>query len=256
MDLASLTVEIRPRAGYESIDLGLRIARANARALWGAFTPVFLVLVLLACVVFADAPVAAAFVIWWFKPWVDRIALHVLSRAVFGEPPRVRDTLRALPAMFRHGALAAILHLRFDAARSLNLAAWQLEHLSGSAWRRRTRLLEASVRATAGWLTTCCIGFEIVVVTALVAGVLGLIPPPLAASLETWWWTVAASDAAVSWALLAAWCIAILAVEPFYVAGGFGLYLNRRTELESWDVEIAFRRMAARRRERAARAAA
>jgi hypothetical protein len=32
-------------------------------------------------------------------------------------------------------------------------------------------------------------------------------------------------------------------IEPFYVGGGFGLYLNRRTQLEAWDVEIAFRRM-------------
>jgi hypothetical protein len=35
-------------------------------------------------------------------------------------------------------------------------------------------------------------------------------------------------------------------VEPFYVAGGFMLYLNRRTELEAWDVELGFRRLAQR----------
>ena len=35
-------------------------------------------------------------------------------------------------------------------------------------------------------------------------------------------------------------------VEPLYVAGGFSLYLNRRTVLEGWDIEIAFRRMARR----------
>jgi hypothetical protein len=32
-------------------------------------------------------------------------------------------------------------------------------------------------------------------------------------------------------------------VEPFYVAGGFALYLNRRTALEGWDLEVALRRM-------------
>ena len=35
-------------------------------------------------------------------------------------------------------------------------------------------------------------------------------------------------------------------MEPFYVAAGFALYLNRRTVLEGWDIEIAFRRMAQR----------
>jgi hypothetical protein len=35
-------------------------------------------------------------------------------------------------------------------------------------------------------------------------------------------------------------------VEPFLVGAGFGLYLNRRVQLEAWDVEHAFRRIAAR----------
>ena len=39
---------------------------------------------------------------------------------------------------------------------------------------------------------------------------------------------------------------AITAMEPFYVGAGFALYLNRRTLLEGWDIEIAFRRIAER----------
>jgi len=36
----------------------------------------------------------------------------------------------------------------------------------------------------------------------------------------------------------------IALIEPFYVAGGFALYLKRRTDLEAWDVELLFRRLA------------
>jgi peptidoglycan/LPS O-acetylase OafA/YrhL len=32
-------------------------------------------------------------------------------------------------------------------------------------------------------------------------------------------------------------------IGPFYVGAGFGLYLNRRTQMEAWDVEIALRRL-------------
>jgi hypothetical protein len=32
-------------------------------------------------------------------------------------------------------------------------------------------------------------------------------------------------------------------VAPFYVAGGFALYLTRRSELEGWDIELGFRRL-------------
>src|SRR5512145_26648 len=39
---------------------------------------------------------------------------------------------------------------------------------------------------------------------------------------------------------------AVLVLEPFYVAAGFALYLNRRTLLEGWDIEVALRRIAER----------
>jgi len=39
-----------------------------------------------------------------------------------------------------------------------------------------------------------------------------------------------------------AYAIAVLFLEPFYVAGGFAMYLHRRAELEAWDIEQEFRR--------------
>jgi hypothetical protein len=39
-----------------------------------------------------------------------------------------------------------------------------------------------------------------------------------------------------------AYAFAVLFLEPFYVAAGFGMYLNRRAELEAWDIEQEFRR--------------
>jgi hypothetical protein len=36
---------------------------------------------------------------------------------------------------------------------------------------------------------------------------------------------------------------AALFMEPFYVAAGFAMYLNRRVELEAWDIEQEFRRV-------------
>ena len=38
-----------------------------------------------------------------------------------------------------------------------------------------------------------------------------------------------------------AYAAVVLFIEPFYVAAGFGMYLNRRVELEAWDVEQEFR---------------
>ncbi len=40
----------------------------------------------------------------------------------------------------------------------------------------------------------------------------------------------------------AAYVIAVLIIEPFFVAAGFAMYLNRRAELEAWDIEQEFKR--------------
>jgi hypothetical protein len=39
-----------------------------------------------------------------------------------------------------------------------------------------------------------------------------------------------------------AYFVVVLFLEPFYVAAGFAMYLNRRTQLEAWDIEQEFRR--------------
>ena len=38
------------------------------------------------------------------------------------------------------------------------------------------------------------------------------------------------------------YALVILFLEPFYVGAGFAMYLNRRAELEAWDIEQEFRR--------------
>jgi hypothetical protein len=39
-----------------------------------------------------------------------------------------------------------------------------------------------------------------------------------------------------------AYMAAVAFLEPFYVAAGFGMYVNRRVDLEAWDIEQEFRR--------------
>jgi len=39
-----------------------------------------------------------------------------------------------------------------------------------------------------------------------------------------------------------AYACVVLFLEPFYVAAGFAMYLNRRAQLEAWDIEQELRR--------------
>ena len=46
-----------------------------------------------------------------------------------------------------------------------------------------------------------------------------------------------------AWTFATIYFTVITIVEPCYVAAGFALYLNRRTALEGWDLEVALRRI-------------
>ena len=57
----------------------------------------------------------------------------------------------------------------------------------------------------------------------------------IAASSGEWLWLEHLSN------LL--YVLLLIVWEPVYVACGFTLYLNRRTALEAWDIELTFRRL-------------
>jgi len=88
--------------------------------------------------------------------------------------------------------------------------------------------------------------------TVLAAGYISLylFAPPEFRGAEFLDPTVLLSASSVpAWAIcvgMASYFVAISLTEVFYVAGSFGLYINRRIELEGWDVEIDFKRLARR----------
>jgi hypothetical protein len=125
----------------------------------------------------------------------------------------------------------------------------QLEGSRGREARERRRLLGRRARGQAVWLTVVWIHFEGALLwsAGALAGLLlpaqlerapGLEDPAFTGFLEMLK-MVSPADALI-------YAAVILFLEPFYVAAGFGLYLNRRTLLEGWDIEVALRRIAER----------
>ena len=94
-------------------------------------------------------------------------------------------------------------------------------------------------------LTVACMAFEGVLVSGAIGAVFMFMPLELMS--ESWRaaWDMIGQDTP-AWAQLgfnlACWLASVL-IGPFYVGAGFGLYLNRRTQMEAWDVEIALRRL-------------
>jgi len=245
MELERVGVALRPRQPWEAVDLGFVMVRQWAAPVYAAFLAVYVPVAVALHLVFEERLWLAALLTWWLKPLFDRFALHVVSRAVFGEVPGVRATLAAARDILSPGLLASLTVQRFNLARSLVLPVWQLEKSRGRAARERREILGRRMRGHAVGLTCICINFEWVVMLSLVA--LGALLYPAAgdagADPLAWWrdgtpgWTVADS---------VGYLVAMAVIEPLYVAAGFALYLNRRAILEGWDVELALRQLAQR----------
>ncbi len=244
MQLERLSVRLRPRGGWESLDLGVHMARTWWKPVWGTWCAVFLPTVLLLHALFNQYPWIAAALMWWLKPVFDRFVLHVVSRSVFGAPPTVRETLAGWREVLSPGLLAALTVQRFSLARSFTLPVPQLEKQTGAGGRARRSALGKRMRGYAVWLTATCSSFEMFVMLAL--GVLLALLAPGASDPAPAFENLfggRGEEGAWNWFNSACYALAICLVEPFYVAAGFSLYLNRRSILEGWDIELQLRRL-------------
>lgn len=244
MQLTEASVSIRPRSSWEALDLGIHLARRHARLLmlsWAAVTlPVFGLFSLLLW----QHPSVALLLFWWLKPLFERLPLHILSKALFGETPSLRESLKAFPGLLRQQWLASLTWRRLSTARSFDLPVQQLEGLDGRA--RKQRLVTLSLRngRAASWLTVVGVHLE----GALWLGLLGLLYFFLPAQLVQRWNWEDLLGLSGEWLWLEhlsnlLYALVLVVWEPIYVACGFSLYLNRRTHLEAWDIELAFRRL-------------
>ncbi|NOX77048.1 MAG: DUF4129 domain-containing protein [Gammaproteobacteria bacterium] len=240
MQFDRITVEVRPRSPWEALDLGIMMAREwwwpLLKAWLAVSLPVFIVLHL----VLWNSPVIAITLMWWLKPLWERAILHILSRALFGELPSLKETLRAFPSLARRQWLASLTLRRLSLTRSMDLPVLQLEGLASKARSLRLRTLHKSSSNAAFWLTTVAMHVEM----ALYFAVLMLVYLFLPVGVDIDWFQVLSSEEnalVVGQNFLV--YLAMSLIAPFYIACGFALYLNRRTVLEAWDIELAFRRL-------------
>ena len=245
MRLTDASVAIRPRTAWESIDLGVLLARRHLGLLMASWALVTLPVFALLTALLWRYPSIAVLLFWWLKPAWDRLPLHILSRALFGDTPTLKDALKALPRLLRPQLLASLTWRRLSPTRSFDLPVLQLEGLSGQARSKRLVVLGQRHAGASAWLTVFGVHLEMLLWAGLVA--LGYLLVPQHLQVE-WSWQ-ALIDAGKGEQLWLehlsnlAYALILVFWEPIYVACGFTLYLNRRTELEAWDVELTFRRL-------------
>ncbi|MFZ5601774.1 MAG: DUF4129 domain-containing protein, partial [Pseudomonadota bacterium] len=243
MDLSKITARVRPRNPYEAADLGIVMARQWFRPLMLLWLLPSLPLMLVLYGIFHAQPLWALLILWWLKPLFETLQLQFIAEALFNPDARWQDFAKKLPTLLRHQLLAKLFVQRWSLSRSFNMPVGELERLGGSQRARRLSTLHRGANAASIWLTLLGTHLEALLVSALFLAAWMLVPVEMSVDFEI--------DDLLDSPLLfptLAWggYLAMWIIAPFYVCCGFMLYINRRTWLEAWDIELTFRQLAAR----------
>ena len=241
MKLENISLALRPRGAYEATDLGVRLLQRNAGTVYRVWLVYVVPFMLLMISVHGVAPWLPSVLIWWFKPVYDRVVLFVLSRAVFGEQVSVTDVAIHWREWFSTGLIGALTWRRLEFTRAFSLPIYVLERLTGKRRRQRSKVLQKNTRTHAVVAQTAFLHLEIAIQLSAMA--LLVVMLPAYANLPVWSW-VMGQDVPTAWSVATMLCVilGVSVVEPAFVAAGFALYLNRRVELEAWDIELNLRR--------------
>jgi hypothetical protein len=242
MNLDKLQVNAIIRSGWQSVDLGFLMARAWFRPLYLAGLLAMLPLALVLWLIFWQSPFWALAITWWLKPFWERMPLFIASRKLFGEEASPWSSIRSFPLK---DILPWLLWRRFSMQRAFDNPVTVLEELKGEQRRQRLRVLHGKYSDVALGNQFICFCFELLACFGI-ALILDFFTPE-SFDLKLY-------DVYGDLSLLGAWVfslsglLAMTLTMPFHSMAGFALYLNRRIELEAWDIEISFRNLANRKR--------
>lgn len=245
MDLNKINARLAPRSSWQAVDVGTRLYRRwwrQASLVWLVFTA--LPFAALAGYAAATRSVWPLLVFWWLKPLWERPLLAFYGRALFGDYPSPLTLLRQFPRYGLNGLAAQLTWRRFSPSRGFLTGVWQLEGSRGERVSGRIGVLLRPPGQRAGTLTFTVLGLEHAMTVALVVLAMTLVPWQFNMEWSVWF----QEQGHLQWGFVnLAWYLVLMVTEPLYVATSFALYLNQRTWLEGWDLQLGLTRIGKRR---------
>jgi hypothetical protein len=224
----------------EAADLGVALCQSAARSVYACFAVVAVPVMALSLAASELAEWIPMLAIWWAKPWLDRTVLFVLSRAAFGQRTTPLDLWQAQRDVWWRQFFFTWTIRRMSLWRSLTQPVYQLEGLSIRNAHARVRQVRTRHAGSALLMTTAFSLAEAALTVAVVSLAFWLAPEGSMRGDGDSWLDLVFGVRPLVYSL--AYAVAVLFLEPFYVAAGFAMYLNRRAELEAWDIEQELRR--------------
>ena len=240
MRVDNIALRLRPRTAWEAADLGVRLCQHASRDVYVCFAAVSVPVVMVALALVEVADWLPPVIIWWLKPWLDRTILFVLARAAFGRRTTLADVWRERRQVWFEQWWHTLTFRRLSPWRAFTQPVYQLEGSSLRRSRERLKVIKRQTLGPAAVVTQVFWAAESALSLALVSCVFWFAPQGSTLSVSEW----LSGEASLPFVLATSltYVLAVGFVEPFYVAAGFSMYLNRRAQLEAWDIEQEFRR--------------
>lgn len=242
MQVDSLMLRLRPRAPFEAADLGARLCQQAAASVYRCYIAVALPLMALCIASFEIAHWLPGVALWCCKPWLDRTVLFVLSRSAFGQPTALGELWDAQGQVWWRQLILTFTLRRLSPWRSLTQPVYQLEGLSFFKSRKRVVQIRGRDTRAATLVTSAFATAETCLTLSLISLVFWLAPTGRIPDLSALFTGATGGSGFLLLVPAISYALAVLFLEPFYVAAGFAMYLNRRAELEAWDIEQDLRR--------------
>lgn len=250
MNIDRMKVAIRPMSTPQALDLGIVMARHWFIPLWqiwiGMALPIYLLFYLGGIILNVNfAWSAGAFggvIFWWLKPLYEKPMVAWLGQALFSETPKVKTSVKSGWRSAKAFSPTLLLTKRLSFQRQLIMPILLLERPDKAQFKSRLQILSRGQGGGLGWHTIVLVHIEAILCIAILILFWQLVPTAFIKA-ETLFTIIENAPiwAEILWALL--YFLAASIVAPFFVAGGFAVYLTKRCLLEGWDVELVFKQL-------------
>ncbi len=250
MNIDNMKVSIRPLSTPQALDLGMAMARHWFVPLWriwlGMALPIYIVFYLGGMLLNINFGIGiGAFggvIFWWLKPLYEMPMVSWLGQALFTKPPPIKQTLKAGWRSAKPYGFTMLIKRRLSLHRQLILPIVMLEKPDKQALKDRAQILLRGQGGALSWHTIIMLHIEWIISLAAVILLWQLLPTGLV-KMETLFTILEYQGLWLELAWSALYFVAASLIAPFFVAGGFAVYLTKRCLLEGWDVELVFKQL-------------